>query len=121
VESPGWWLTYDDNRQELYQKLVKHQAEVGITEKPSTRDSLNIILATSIVSTVAGLIVVAPFFLIDNLSMALNISNMLGISLLFIIGYYRARERNLSAKVTVGFGTAIIGIIIATITTLLGG
>jgi hypothetical protein len=35
--------------------------------------------------------------------------------------YYRAHERNLSAKVTMGLGTAIIGIIIAVITTLLGG
>jgi hypothetical protein len=57
----------------------------------------------------------------DNLSIALDISNMLGILLLFMIGYYRAHERNLFAKVTIGFGTAVIGIIIAIITTLLGG
>jgi hypothetical protein len=111
----------EKNREELYQKLVKHLAVVGIKEKPSTRDAANIILGTFLASTVAGLIVVAPFFLMDNLSIALDISNMLGILLLFMIGYYRAHERNLSAKVTIGFGTAVIGIIIAIITTLLGG
>jgi VIT1/CCC1 family predicted Fe2+/Mn2+ transporter len=100
---------------------VKHLAEVGIKEKPSTRDAVNIILGTFLASTIAGLVVVAPFFLMDNLNMALDMSNMLGILLLFIIGYYRAHERNLSAKVTMGLGTAIIGIIIAIITTLLGG
>jgi hypothetical protein len=111
----------EKNREELYQKLVKHLAEVGIKEKPSTRDAVNIILGTFLASTIAGLVVVAPFFLMDNLNMALDMSNMLGILLLFIIGYYRAHERNLSAKVTMGLGTAIIGIIIAIITTLLGG
>lgn len=111
----------EKNREELYQMIVKRLAEVGIKEKPSTRDTFNIVLSTFLISTVAGLIVVVPFFLIDNLSIALDISNMLGISLLFIIGFYRAQERSLSAKVTMGFGTAIVGIIIAAITTLLGG
>lgn len=111
----------EKNREELYQKLAKYLAEVGIKRKPSTRDAFNIILGTFLTSSVAGLVVVAPFFLIDDLRTALNVSNILGISLLFIIGYYRAHERGLFARVTMGFGTAIIGIIIAVITTLLGG
>jgi hypothetical protein len=109
------------NREELYQKLVKHLAEVGIREKPSARDSVNIILATFLISTIAGLIVVAPFLLMDDLSIALNISNMLGISLLFIIGYYRSHGQDRSAKLIIGLGTAAIGLIIAIITILLGG
>jgi hypothetical protein len=111
----------EKNREELYQKLVKYLAEVGIKGKPSTRDAVNIILGAFFASAVAGLIVVAPFFFIDNLSTALDISNMLGISLLFMIGYYRAHDRTLSTKIRMGFGTAIIGMIIAIITTLLGG
>lgn len=111
----------DKARQELYQKLVKYLAEVGVIDKMSTRDTLNIILATFLVSMGAGLIVVLPFFLIDSLSSALDMSNLLGISLLFMCGYYRAHGRNFSNRVILGFGTAIIGIIIAVITTLLGG
>ena len=57
----------------------------------------------------------------DNLTAALNISNLIGICLLFAIGYYRAHDRNLFTKFIMGFGTAIIGIVIAVITTLLGG
>ena len=109
------------NREEFYQLLVKHLAEVEIRGKPSTRDSLNIVLNTFLISTAAGFIVVFPFFLIDDLGTALYVSNLLGISLLFIIGFYRAQGRSLSAKVMTGFGTAIIGIIVAVITTLLGG
>jgi VIT1/CCC1 family predicted Fe2+/Mn2+ transporter len=111
----------EKNREELYQKSVKHLAEVGTLKKPSPRDSASIILGTFLASTVAGLIVLAPFLLMDDLSIALNISNMLGISLLFMIGYYRSQGRDLSAKLTIGLGTAIIGMIIAVITILLGG
>jgi len=50
-----------------------------------------------------------------------DISNMLGISLLFIIGYYRSHGQDLSAKLIIGLGTAAIGLIIAIITILLGG
>ncbi len=111
----------ENDREKLYQKLVEYLSETGIKRKPSTRDAFNIVLGTFLASSVAGLIVVAPFLLIDNVRTALNISNILGISLLFIIGYNRASERGLFAKVTLGFGTAIVGIIIAVITTLLGG
>lgn len=111
----------ENDREKLYQKLVEYLSEAGIKRKPSTRDAFNIVLGTFLASSAAGLIVVAPFFLIENVRTALNISNILGISLLFIIGYNRASERGLFARVTLGFGTAIIGIIIAVITTLLGG
>ena len=111
----------EKNREELYKKLVEHLAEVGILEKPSTRDSASIILGTFLTSTIAGLIVIAPFLLMDDLSIALNISNLLGILLLFIIGYYRSEGQDLSAKLIIGLGTAFIGIIIAIITILLGG
>jgi VIT1/CCC1 family predicted Fe2+/Mn2+ transporter len=111
----------EKNRGELYQKLVKHLSEVGTKGKLSLKDILSIVLGTSIASTIAGLFIVAPFFLMDNLTAALDISNLVGICLLFGIGYYRAHDRNLFTKVVMGFGTAIIGIVIAVITTFLGG
>ncbi len=108
-------------RRELYKILVKHLAEVGNKEKPSTRDALNIILGTFLASTVAGIIVVFPFFLLDDLSIALGVSNLLGIFLLFIIGYYRTYNQRILAKMITGFGTSLIGIIIAVVTVQMGG
>jgi VIT1/CCC1 family predicted Fe2+/Mn2+ transporter len=110
-----------EKRIELYQVLLRYLSVCGQKKTVSTRDSLNIVLGTLLVSTAAGVIVVLPFFLIGDLSFALDISNWLGISLLFIIGYYRTNERNLSGRVRSSFGTAIIGIVIAVITILLGG
>lgn len=111
----------EEKRIQLYQVLLEYLSICGHKETVSTRDSLNIVLGTSLISTVAGVIVVFPFYLIDDLSFALDVSNLLGISLLFIIGYYRTNERSLFGRVRSGLGTAAIGIIIALITIALGG
>ena len=111
----------DETRIELYRNLVRHLATNGVKTRIAPRDALYIMAGTLFVSTVSGLIVVIPFFLVDNLRFALDISNCSGVFLLFIIGYYGTHERNLSDKVISGLGTAIIGIIITVITILLGG
>ena len=110
-----------EKRTELYRNLMNHLDEVGAKRTPSRWDALSIVSATFAISTAAGLAVVAPFFLVENLKTALDISNMLGICLLFIIGYHRAYEKSASARMIMGFGTAIIGIVIAAVTILLGG
>ncbi len=110
-----------EKRMELYRNLMNYLDEVGIKRILSKRDAVNIISATFVISTVAGLAVVAPFFLVEDLKTALDISNLLGICLLFIIGYHRAYEKSASARMIMGFGTAIIGIVIAAVTILLGG
>ncbi|HUM80611.1 MAG TPA: VIT1/CCC1 transporter family protein [Methanothrix sp.] len=110
-----------EKRMELYRNLMKYLDEVGIKRILSKRDAISIISATFVISTVAGLAVVSPFFLVENLQTALNISNMLGICLLFVIGYYRAYEKSASARMIMGFGTAVIGMVIAAVTILLGG
>ena len=110
-----------EKRTELYWNLMNHLDEVGAKRTPSRWDALAIISATFAISTAAGLAVVAPFFLVENLKTALDISNMLGICLLFIIGYHRAYEKSASARMMMGFGTAVIGIVIAAVAILLGG
>ena len=110
-----------EKRTVLNRNLMNHLDEVGAKRTPSRWDALSIVSATFAISTAAGLAVVAPFFLVENLKTALDISNMLGICLLFIIGYHRAYEKSASARMIMGFGTAVIGIVIAAVTILLGG
>jgi len=110
-----------EKRMELYLNLMRHLDEVGAKRKASRWDAISIICATFVISTAAGLAVVAPFFLVENLQTALDISNMLGICLLFVIGYHRAYEKSASARMIMGFGTAVIGMVIAAVTILLGG
>lgn len=111
----------EEKRKDLYQDLMLQLAATGKKETVSSRDALTIVMGTLLLSTGAGLMVVLPFFLTDDLNSALNASNWMGISLLFIMGCYRTHEKSLSGRVRSGFGTAIIGMIIASITVLLGG
>ncbi|WMW22081.1 hypothetical protein RE476_12010 [Methanolobus mangrovi] len=110
-----------DKRQKLYSGLVLHLAAAGRKEAVSAGDILNIILGTTLVSTVAGLTIILPFFLIEDMYFALTISNWLGISLLFVIGYYRTYEKDFFERLRSGFITAVIGMMIAAITVMLGG
>ncbi|HNY33534.1 MAG TPA: hypothetical protein PKK68_02650 [Methanothrix soehngenii] len=111
----------DEKRVQLYRNLAKYLADAGIKATPSRRDAISIISATTIISTMAGIAVVAPFFLVEDVGLALNISNIIGISLLFVIGCNRADDNSPYSRIIMGLGTAIIGIVIAAITILLGG
>jgi hypothetical protein len=111
----------DENRLTLYQRLVQYLSESGKKQELSARDAISIVAGTFISSTVAAVLVTLPFFLMDDLRNALNISNLVCVILLFIAGYSRALNRSLNARLTSAIGTAFIGIIIAVITIRLGG
>jgi VIT1/CCC1 family predicted Fe2+/Mn2+ transporter len=108
-------------RQNLYQKLVEYLSRVDAREKMTTRDSLAIIGGTFLRSAGAGFVVVIPFFLIDDNGTALAASNLLGILLLFGVGYMRSLDQRPLSRLVMGFGTSLLGIIIAGITVVLGG
>jgi hypothetical protein len=111
----------EDNRTKLYRGLMQYLKDAGKKQKPSVRDTLSIIAGTLISSTVAAVIVILPFFLIDDTRSALNISNLICIILLFMAGYFRALDGSLHARLATGIGTAFLGIIISVITIGLGG
>lgn len=111
----------EEKRTELYRSLIEYLADSGIIRSPSKRDAFNIILRASLISTAAGIAVVIPFFLLENVRGALNISNVIGILMLFLIGWQRAYEKSAPYRIIMALGTAIIGIVIAAITILLGG
>lgn len=110
-----------ERKRELYRDLMLSLAAAGKKETVSARDAFSIILGTLLISTTAGLTVVIPFFLTEDLNLSLNVSNWLGIALLFVIGCYRAQETELHRMLKSGFSTAVIGILIASVTVMLGG
>ena len=82
-----------ETRAELYEKLSEYLAGAVDRETVSPREAATILLGTFTRSAVAGLVIVAPFFLIDDVGQALTVSNLLGILLLFAVGYGRALEK----------------------------
>jgi len=85
------------------------------------RDSLVIVGGTFLRSAGAGLVVVIPFFLMDDATAALRVSNILGILLLFGVGYARSLDKRPLPRIAMGFGTSLLGFIIAGLTVVLGG
>jgi VIT1/CCC1 family predicted Fe2+/Mn2+ transporter len=110
-----------DQRLNLYRHLVGYLSRVDVREKMTLRDSLAIVGGTLLRSAGAGLVVVTPFFLMDDARAALWVSNLLGILILFAVGYIRATDRRPLPRLIYGFGTSLLGIIIVGITVILGG
>lgn len=110
-----------EKRLDLYQKLVQFLSGANKRDKMSMRAAITIIFGTFLLSAGAGLVVVTPFFVINNVQKALMLSNVLGIFLLFCVGYSRAFNRDFFSKLTLGFVSSLIGIIIAGVTIVLGG
>jgi VIT1/CCC1 family predicted Fe2+/Mn2+ transporter len=111
----------EGDRVQLYEKLSQFLSGVKKREKMSSREVATILLGTFLLSAGAGVIVVLPFFVIDDVGQALVVSNLTGILLLFGIGYMRTLDRGFFSKVLYGFGSSLIGVIIAVITIVLGG
>lgn len=110
-----------ERRAELYEKLSEFLAASVDRERVTPREAGTIVLGTFVRSTLAGLIIVAPFFLIGDVEQALGVSNLLGILLLFAVGYTRALDPGALSRVVSGLGAAMIGVVIAAITIALGG
>ena len=110
-----------DQRRTLYEKLVEYLSRIDLREKMTAGESLAIIGGTFIRSAGAGLIVVIPFYLVDDNQAALAVSNLVGILLLFGVGYLRALDKRPFPRIISGFGTSLLGFIIAGITVVLGG
>jgi VIT1/CCC1 family predicted Fe2+/Mn2+ transporter len=110
-----------DTRHQLYEKLTQFLSTVDRREKLTLHEAIIIILGTFIRSAAAGVIVVTPFFIVNNVENALKVSNLLGIFLLFCVGYFRSMDKNVFSKVMFGLGSSLIGMIIVVITIVLGG
>jgi VIT1/CCC1 family predicted Fe2+/Mn2+ transporter len=118
-------VTYRDgvdiSTDQFYRRLADYLSRVDARENMTMRDTFIIIWGTFLRSAGAGLVVVIPFFLMDDVRAALWVSNLLGILLLFGVGYLRSMDRRPLPRLVMGFGTSLLGIIIAGITVILGG
>jgi hypothetical protein len=62
-----------------------------------------------------------PFLWFSPVTTALKISNVTGILLLFIMGYWREEDKRTSKKLITGGFTALVALIITLVTVYLGG
>lgn len=68
-----------------------------------------------------AIVVLLPFYVFPDVSSALFISNILAITMFFVLGYVRNESTVLLKRIRTGFLTALLGVIITFVTLVLGG
>lgn len=111
----------EKDRTHFYEKLVRYLSTVEGRQRILPHEAATIITGTLALSAGTALIIVSPFFAIPDERLALTISNLAGILILFSVGYFRARDRNFFPRMLIGTGSALVGIIIVAITVFIGG
>jgi hypothetical protein len=112
------------DRKKVYENIRKYLARPSVkkTKKSFLKTLPPYLLGTSLLSVGSGILVLSPFFVFqNNVRLALNISNILGIVTLFAIGFFRTPEDRIYQKIASGVISAILGGIIALTTIALGG
>jgi len=110
----------ESERKELVEKVNVKLATAEEVKVPLKQDLITIGLAIALVVG-SAIVVIIPFYLIDDTLQALAVSNIAGIALLFIIGVWREESKRISKKLATGLGTAFLALIITVVTVALGG
>jgi VIT1/CCC1 family predicted Fe2+/Mn2+ transporter len=110
----------DEDRKQIYQILQKKIPQIDLGKVSFREDIMTILIAFGLVVG-SSIIVMIPFVVIDPLMTALIVSNVTGIVLLFIMGYWREEDKRVSRKLATGGLTALVALIITVVTVSLGG
>ena len=115
----------EKDREKLYDGIVGYLARNRLkkVEKFATLRVLpHYLLGTTVLAVGTGLVVLLPFFILrQDVSLALRLSNILGIVVLFLIGFYRSQDSSTLSRISSGIISGTLGAIIVLITLLLGG
>lgn len=107
-------------RKDLVGKVSAKLAAAEDVKVPIKQDLITIGAALFLVVG-AAIVVIIPFYLIDDVLQALLVSNVLGIALLFFMGVWREQSKKIGKKLLTGFATALLALIITVVTVVLGG
>ncbi|MDD1657897.1 MAG: VIT1/CCC1 transporter family protein [Methanomicrobiales archaeon] len=110
----------DADRNQIHQIIQKKVPTVDFGSV-SLRDDLMTILIAFALVVGSSVIVMIPFLIIPTVATALIISNITGVILLFIMGFWREEEKGIGRKLVTGGVTAFVALIITFVTALLGG
>ena len=121
IESSIFSSLDHEEKKRLSAELLKSISKVQPKKAHITRDDVFGAFASFLLVFASGFIVVVPFFFLpNNVYLALKLSNLASIIILFTVGYQWAKytDRN---KIRTGAGMVLIGFVVAAVTILLGG
>jgi VIT1/CCC1 family predicted Fe2+/Mn2+ transporter len=110
----------DEQRKQLVDQVTARLASAEKVKVPKTQDFATIGIAMLLVVG-SAIVVIIPFYLVEDIMNALLLSNLAGIGLLFFMGIWREESKRITKKLTTGFVTAFVAVIITFVTVALGG
>jgi hypothetical protein len=114
-------VTPSEDREQLYRSILNSLAHGKLPPRAGlTRDDVAGAIGVFCVALAASLPAVLPLLLFDQPRLALRVSNLLVVVLLFIVGYHWARYVDANPW-TAGFGLMNLGLALVAIAILLGG
>jgi hypothetical protein len=113
-------LMDEKDKEQIYQIVEKNVSGIDLGRVSMKEDIVTVLIAFGLVVG-SSIIVMVPFLLFSPVMTALVISNITGILLLFIMGYWREEDKRITKKLITGGLTAFVALIITVVTVALGG
>jgi hypothetical protein len=107
-------------RRSLYDSIVERVRRVPAAPNPVRREDVMGALAACWIVFACSLPAVLPFLVIDDLRLALRVSNAILIGLLFFVGWRAARE-TLAKPWLAGLAFMLVGVLLVAVAIPLGG
>ena len=117
-------LLNEDEKKTLYEKVIANLAKTEDKERVPVKDDFMTIFLDFCLNVSASLVIILPFVLLRNVMevpQLLNLSFVIAIILMFIIGAWIETRKSRWLKVKKGISYAVLGVIIALLTFVLGG
>jgi VIT1/CCC1 family predicted Fe2+/Mn2+ transporter len=113
-------LTTSEGRQQIYRGVLE-VVRRGQGERPSVRrEDLLGGLAVCVVIVLATLPVIVPYLVVSHPGIAVRLSNLIALTLLFLLGMWWGRVVG-TVPWRIGVGLTLIGMVLVGITIMLGG
>ena len=113
-------LMEEKDKEKIYQIVEKNVAGIDLGHVSIKEDMVTVLIAFGLVVG-SSIIVMVPFLVVSPVMNALIISNITGILLLFVMGYWREEDKRIAKKLITGGLTAFVALIITIVTIRLGG
>jgi hypothetical protein len=113
-------MTDEPVRRKLYDAILERVRRVPAAPNPVTRDDILGALAACWLVFACSIPAVLPFLLLDDPHVALRVSNVILITLLFVVGA-RAARHTLASPWLAGLAFMLVGVLLVALAIPLGG
>jgi VIT1/CCC1 family predicted Fe2+/Mn2+ transporter len=110
----------DDQRAQIYRWALAKARSSAPKRVRITKDDIYGAIASGLLVFLAVLPVAIPFVVVSDTQLALRLSNLTSVALLFVVGYHWARQTRMN-QVVAGLLLMILGLALVAVTIALGG